>query len=102
MGVNVSLPLFGAPGQELEEGRPLHGPQLRALAGRLGARLEKAAEALDKLEAAGWTAQLGFHDAILHHPTARTEPEVRKLLHDAGLDPGDFIILEDVTGEEME
>jgi hypothetical protein len=96
------MPLFGAPGQELEEGRELRGQQLRGLAGGLAARLGKAADALDKLEAAGWTACLGFHDAILSHPGARTEADVRKLLHDAGVQADDFIIFDDVTGEEAE
>ena len=36
MAVNVCLPLFGNPGQELEEGAAIQGKQIRELASELG------------------------------------------------------------------
>ena len=41
MGVTVCLPLFGNPGQELEEGTAVKGQHLRNLAAELQDRLQK-------------------------------------------------------------
>ena len=75
MGVTVSLPLFGNPGRELEEGRPLKGRQLRDLAEDLHARLLRDADVLDKLEADGWTTQVAMFDVLLHHPAVQTQEQ---------------------------
>ncbi len=100
MAVNVALPLFGTPGQELSEGISLGGQQLRGLAGELQARLARAADTLDKLAAAGWSARLGYHDAVLAHPEVQTEGDARRKLQEAGVDPGDFVIIEELFGED--
>ncbi len=100
MAVNVALPLFGTPGQEMEEGAALDGRRLRGLGADLHARLDKAADALDKLTAAGWTAWLGFHDALLAHRDVQTEEDARRKIQEAGLNPDDFVIIEEVSGDD--
>jgi hypothetical protein len=53
MSVNVCLPLFGDPGRELEAEGAVQGRHLRKLGDDLRERLQKAADTLEKLEAAG-------------------------------------------------
>ncbi len=101
MSVSVSLPLFGTPGQELEEGTDLAGKRLRALSIDLQGRLDRAADILDKLEAAGREATTGVHDAILSHPGAQSEEDARRLLLEAEIDPEELIIFEDVMEDEV-
>jgi hypothetical protein len=102
MGVTVCLPLFGNPGQELEEGAPVKGQQLRELATQLQERLGKAADILDNLARAGWSTQLAMYDAILFHPHAKTHAEVLSLLQPLGIDPEMMMIVEDVAEEDDE
>jgi hypothetical protein len=102
MGVTVSLPLFGNPGHELEEGSTVKGQQLRDLADQLGERLRQAADALDKLAGAGWTTQLGMYDIILSRRDLATRDEAVRQLQALGLNPDDFMILEDVEEEDQE
>jgi hypothetical protein len=100
MGVTVSLPLFGEPGRELEQGSSLTGRQLRELAAGLHERLDKAAADLDALTAAGWTAQVALFDAILYHPQIATRADAEERLRALGVDPEKLIIVEDVDEEE--
>ncbi len=98
MGVTVCLPLFGNPGQELEEGEAVRGPQLRELAVQLQERLAKAADILDKMTAIGWSSQLAMYDVILSHPHAKNRAEVVTL----GIEPETMMIVEDVEQEDEE
>jgi hypothetical protein len=100
MAVTVCLPLFGNPGHELEEGGTLKGQQLRDLADHLAQRLRQAADTLDKLTAAGWSNQLGMYDIILLRGDLETKEEAVRQLHALGLDPEDFMIIEDVEEED--
>jgi hypothetical protein len=100
MGVTVCLPLFGEPGRELEQGSTLNGRQLRELAAGLHERLDKAAATLDKLAAAGWTAQVSLFDAILHHPQIATREDAELRLRALEVDPEGLIIVEDVEDED--
>jgi hypothetical protein len=102
MGVTVSLPLFGEPGRELEEGSVLKGRQLRELATGLHERLDKAAAALDTLAEAGWSARVAHFDAILHHPQIDSREEAERRLRELGVDPEALIIVEDVEDEDDE
>jgi hypothetical protein len=102
MGVTVCLPLFGHPGRELEEGRPLKGRQLRDLAEDLHARLLRAAGVLDKLEAGGWTTQAAMFDVLLHHPAVGTREEAVARLRALEIDPEQMMIVEDVEEDEDE
>jgi hypothetical protein len=102
MSVIVCLPLFGNPGQELEEGSAVRGRQLRDLSTELTERLQKAADALDKLEAAGWTARMAMYDVILHLGDVGTKEEAERRLRAAGIDPEELMIVEDVEEEEDE
>ena len=86
MGVTVCLPLFGNPGQELEEGSALKGQQLRDLAGQLHDRLGRAADTLDRLAAAGWSFRLAMYEVLLLHPDVSTREEVVRRLQALGLD----------------
>lgn len=100
MGVTVCLPLFGNPGQEMEEGTALKGEHLRTLAVELQERLLKAAETLDKLAAAGWKAQVAMYDAILSHAGVDTREAAERQLLALGIDPADMMIVEDIEEEE--
>jgi hypothetical protein len=100
MAVTVCLPLFGSPGHELEEGSTVKAQQLRDLADRLAERLRKAADTLDKLTAAGWSGHLGMYDIILVGTNLSTREEAVQQLQAMGLNPDDFMILEDVEEED--
>jgi hypothetical protein len=99
MSVNVCMPLFGNPGQELEEGIPLKGQHLRTLAEDLHARLYQAADMLDRVAAAGWTTQLAMHDVLLLHEDVQTTEEAVRRLRELGIDPEGLMILEEVEEE---
>jgi hypothetical protein len=99
MGVTVCLPLFGNPGQELEEGARIQGPQLRELAAQLTERLGKAADILERLAVAGWTNRLAMYDVILFPHHANTREEVVSQLQSLGIDPEAMMIIEDIEEE---
>jgi hypothetical protein len=100
MGVTVCLPLFGPPGRELEEGSDVKGVQLRQLATELQERLNKAADTLQKLHAAGWSTRVAMYDVILTRPGVETNDEAVRRLGELGLAAEEFIIIEDVEEEE--
>jgi hypothetical protein len=100
MAVNISLPLFGTPGQELGEGTAAKGKLLRDLSAELSGRLDRAAQLLDQLEAVGWTAHVAVHDILFSHPQVRTEEDARRRLQELGLDPEQFIIMEELSEDE--
>src|SRR5690348_10381887 len=100
MQVTVCMPLFGNAGHELEEGTPVQGKQLRAVADELRDRLHKAADTLDRLQAAGWSATVTMYDAILTHEGAGTREEVERQLQALGIDPAEMMILEEVEEED--
>jgi hypothetical protein len=99
MAVYVCLPLFGSPAHELEEGVPVKGRQLRTLAGELTERLQRAADLLDRLEAAGWSSQLAAFDVVLTRPGVETREEAVRRLGEADLDPELFMIVEEVDDD---
>jgi len=96
--VYVTLPLFASPGQELSEG-PVGGGKLRALADDLRDRLRTAADVVDRLTAAGWSASAAAHDVLFQPAGVGTREEARERLLVAGLDPEDFMIVEEVDEE---
>jgi hypothetical protein len=100
MGVVVSLPLFGNPGRELEEGAPLRGQQLRELATSLTERLARAADVVDRLVDSGWSARTALFDVLLYHPRVGTAEEAVRGMRDLGIDPEAFIIMEDVDEDD--
>jgi hypothetical protein len=99
-GVTICLPLFANPGQELEEGAPVSGRQVRDLAAALGERLAKAADTLDRLAAAGWSFRMAMYDVLLLHPDVATEAEATRRFQELGVDPGELMIIEDVDEDE--
>lgn len=102
MDVTISMPLFGNPGHELEEGTKIKGADLRTLSEDLGERLRQAADALDKLSAGGWTAQVAMFDLLLFHPAVHTREQAEQLLRAVGVDPEQMMIVEDIEDEEGE
>jgi hypothetical protein len=102
MGVTICLPLFGPPGRELEEGSDLKGVQLRKLAGEFQERLSKAADTLDKLHAAGWSARVAMYDVILTRTGVETKADAEHWLGELGLAAEEFLIIEDVEEESEE
>jgi hypothetical protein len=102
MGVTVCLPLFGAVGQEMEEGQPVKGQQLRELADSLGERLRSAADLIDRLAAAGWSARIALCDVVFSSATVQTRAEAESRLRDLGADPEQFVIFEDVEEEDLD
>jgi hypothetical protein len=100
MGVTVGLPLFGDPGRELEHGAAARAKDLRDLAEALRERLLKAADALDRLGADGWSAHVGTFDLVLAHAAVQTREQAERRLRALGLDPGELLIVEDVEEDE--
>ena len=100
MTVYVTLPLFGLPGQELGEGAGPTGRQLRALGETLRDRLHRAADAVDRLTAAGWSAGLGASDVLFQHAAVRAPDEAARRLTELGLDPEEFLIFEEADDED--
>ncbi len=100
MGVVVCLPLFGPAGRELEEGVPIRGKQLRDAAEDLQARLNRAADILDKITAEGWTARVAMYDAILSRPGVDTPEEATRQLGALGIGPEELMIVEEVEDED--
>ncbi len=100
MSVTICLPLFGPPGRELEEGSDVKGVQIRKLAAELQERLGKAADILEKLHAAGWSARVAMYDVILTRLGVETKEEAERRLRELSFNEEDFIILEDVEEEE--
>jgi hypothetical protein len=100
MGVTVCLPLFGNPGQELEEGAPARSKDLRDLGDALRERLMHTADALDHLTADGWSGYFAMHDIILNHPQVATRAQAEDRLRAAGIDPAQLLIVEDVEEDD--
>jgi hypothetical protein len=100
VGVAVCLPLFGPPGRELEEGSDVKGLQLRKLAADLQERLGKAADMLEKLHDAGWSARVAMYDVILTRQGVQTKEQAEQRLTELALHTEDFIIIEDIEEEE--
>jgi hypothetical protein len=102
MGVTVCLPLFGAAGQELQEGEEIKGQHVRELSAALGERLLEAADLLDRLATAGWSARVAIYDAILTVKGVETRAEAERRLRELGIDPERFMIVEDVEEEDLD
>ncbi|MCI0461358.1 MAG: hypothetical protein L0Z62_30790 [Gemmataceae bacterium] len=101
MAVVISLPLFGPPGRELEEGTLLQSRQLRDLAAELHDRLLKTADTLDKLKADGWSARVAMYDALLAAPGVETQDEAVRRLGALGINPDELMIIEEVEEEDL-
>ena len=105
MAVSIMLHLFGKPAWELNrEGEAVEASELRQLGGELHARLEAAADALERLTDKGWEAMLTLYDVTFCHPYIYTEADAREKIADLGLDPENFSYLEyeDEEGEDEE
>ena len=87
---------------ELEEGAAVHSKQLRELAANLQARLHQAADTLDKLTAAGWTTSLAMYEVILLHSAVQTREEASRRLQELGIDPQQFMIVEEVDEDDLD
>jgi hypothetical protein len=101
MGVVISLPLLGPLGQELEEKSAVRGRQLRDLGKDLQARLERAADTLDRLAADGWAAQVALYDVLVSAAGVETKDEAVRRLTALGLEPEDFLIIEEIEEEDL-
>lgn len=104
MTVTLNIMLFGKPGQELREGEDVTPEELRALGKDLHARLEQAADLVEKLTGAGWEAQMCLYDIMLSHPYLHTAAEAEGKLVDLGIDPEQVYIDEwpDEDEEELD
>jgi hypothetical protein len=100
MAVMVCLPLFGAAGQELDQGQPVRGQQLRDLATSLGERLLAAADFIDQLTAAGWSARVALCDVVFSCASVQTRADAERRLRDLGIDPERFVIFEEIEEDE--
>jgi hypothetical protein len=102
MGVNVIVPLFLNPGQEMEEGGPVKAQQLRDLGQNLHDRLAKAAAILETLTRAKWDSQVGLYDIYLTHPDVHTHDQALQEMRALGVNPKDVTIdeWEDILPED--
>src|SRR5262245_46617397 len=87
MAVTITLFLFGKPGMELNEGEEANTDEMRRLGDELRMRLHASADLVDKLTGAGWTAQVGLYDVMLHHEYITTAVQAEEQLHNLGIDP---------------
>jgi hypothetical protein len=87
MCVSIQLHLFGKPAVYLDEGRPVASQQLRELGQDLKARLDVAADTLQKLQADGWQATMCLYDVELVNPSAKTAKEAEERLKALAIDP---------------
>lgn len=101
MAVFLMLPLFGKPGQELNEGGDVTPKELRELAEDLRERLTEAADIVEKLTGAGWEAQMGLYDIHLSHPYIGTAAHAEERLESLGIDP-EKVFIEELEDEEQE
>lgn len=99
MSVNITLPLFGGPGHEIEEGTAVNGHQLRALGAQLNERLQRAGDSVDKLLAAGWETRVAVFDIVLSRQGVETVEEATRQLRQLGLDADQFVIIEELEEE---
>jgi hypothetical protein len=102
MSVSLSLFLYFKPGQELNEGGEVTPAELRALGKELHARLEEAADVVEKLGNAGWEIQMGLYEIYMHHPYLTTAAAVEEQLQNLGIDPERVCIDEDPDEDEEE
>src|SRR5579883_3298288 len=96
MGVTITMPLFGNPGHELEEGAPARSKDLRELGEAMKVRLHRAADDLDKLTADGWATRVAMFDLLLWHPEVSTREAAQQRLLAIGVDHEQMMIVEDV------
>jgi hypothetical protein len=101
MSVMITLPLFGRPGQELNEGEEVTDRQLRGLGDDLRNRLREAADVVEQLTAAGWEPQMALYDVVLSHPSISTSAQAHDELEDLGIDP-EGLSIEEWDDEENE
>lgn len=95
--VSISLYLFGKPEWEIdtEKAKPA---EFKKLGEELKARLERAAEIIEKLEKAGWKRSGGLYD-ISFYKKAKIE-DVKKELKELGINEKEISIEEDWEEEE--
>jgi ferredoxin-NADP reductase len=98
MSVSLMLHLFGKPEWELNEVTP---EQLRALGKNLHARLERAADIVEKLGNAGWEIEMALYDVCMSHPYLDTKAAVEEKLQDLGIDPEE-VHIEELPEEDEE
>jgi hypothetical protein len=91
MSVSISLLLFLSPDEELRAPTP---DGLRALGIDLKSRMDRAAEAVEKVTWAGGDWVMGTYCLEGHLPGVRTVTEARERLSALGIDPGLFSIFE--------
>ena len=99
MAVSLTLFLFGKPGQELPEGEEVTAQDLRTVGQSLKARLDEAADMVEKLTGAGWEVQMGLYDVFFSHPYIQTATQAEAKLQDLGIDP-DHISIDEWEDEE--
>jgi hypothetical protein len=101
MAVSLMLFLYGKPGQELDEGAEVTAEQLRALGQSLQARLDEAADLVEKLTGAGWEVQMGLYDLMFSHPYIDTAAQAEERLEALGIDP-EKVFIDEWEEEEDE
>jgi hypothetical protein len=82
----MDLWLVGNPEHYLTENQPVTPPELRDLGRRLHAHAAEAADLVEKLTAAGWTARADGRHVNLFHPTFETEREAKAQLRSLAID----------------
>jgi hypothetical protein len=87
MAVSLNIFLFGKPEQELAADGPVTPALLRALGESLKARMDEAADLVEKLTAAGWEVEMHLYDLGLYHPYITTAVQAEQQLLDLGIDP---------------
>jgi hypothetical protein len=102
MTVTVSLPLFGAAGQELEEGQPVRGQHLRDLAAALHERLLASADLVERLVTGGWSARVALCDVIFSCASVQTRADAERRLRELEADPELFVIFEEVAEDDVD
>jgi hypothetical protein len=101
MSVTLHLFLYGKRGGALDEGAVVTGQQLRDLGDALQAHLKTVGDAIDKLAADGWRAEVTLYEVALSHPEVASEGQARRRLEALGVGAGPFSFEEwEDEGEE--
>jgi hypothetical protein len=94
--------LIGYPEHHLAEDEPVTPSRLRELGRRLHDHADEAADLVERLTAAGWTARADGRHVNLFHSDLETEREVRSQLRSLGINSLQLSVCEYGPGDVLD
>lgn len=86
------IALWRAPSEFFEEFQKVSADQLHQFAESFAHRMRRVTDAVEKLEANGWTGRNNGGFLEMHHPEARDEDDGKRVIAALGLDPSIVLI----------